>query len=107
MREAQVLKQRSGHDKWRGSSASRGYDYKWQKFRTKYLKLHPVCVMCGRIATEVDHIIPFGDDLSRVYEIDNLQPLCHECHSRKTASENRVRPTKKNPEEQADGKLET
>lgn len=83
-REKQKQKYRMQHDRYRGSSASRGYDYRWSKFRKK----HPVCASCGRLATEVDHIIPFNRDRSKIYDLENLQPLCHECHSRKTAREN-------------------
>lgn len=51
---------------------------------------NPLCVDCqaqgfARAATDVDHIIAkrFGG----TDEMDNLQPLCHECHSRKTNRE--------------------
>ncbi|HYM16696.1 MAG TPA: HNH endonuclease signature motif containing protein [Dehalococcoidia bacterium] len=41
------------------------------------------CVECGAVATDIDHILGIGggDDL------DNLQPLCRDCHLRKTALE--------------------
>lgn len=64
------------------SASKRGYDAKWRKSRARFLSVHPVCVVCGGEATEVDHIIPLsagGDDDWR-----NLQPLCKRCHSRKT-----------------------
>lgn len=44
-----------------------------------------LCVACGRIATEVDHIVPLcdgGGDTS-----DNKQALCHACHVSKTTDE--------------------
>jgi 5-methylcytosine-specific restriction endonuclease McrA len=37
-----------------------------------------LCRLCGAIGTEVDHINGNRDDL------DNLQLLCHDCHSEKT-----------------------
>lgn len=86
-KEKEKEEARAAFDSQRGSAASRGYGYRWRKFRKQYLRLHPVCAVCGRLATEVDHIIPFKGDLSKVFELDNLQPLCHECHSRKTARE--------------------
>lgn len=37
-----------------------------------------LCRICGAIGTEIDHINGDSDDL------DNLQLLCHDCHSEKT-----------------------
>jgi ZIP family zinc transporter len=47
----------------RSYSCERGYGYKWQQARKKFLQAHPICVRCyaeGKIteATVVDHIIP-------------------------------------------------
>jgi len=71
-------------------STSKRYDRRWQRLRRLVLNREPLCREClkhGRLtpATEVDHIISLskGGDNS----LDNLQPLCHACHSRKTASE--------------------
>jgi len=69
----------------RGGSTARGYGYKWQQTRAKFLKLRPWCEWpgCTRKATDVDHITPRsqgGED-----DWENLQALCHEHHSRKTA----------------------
>jgi 5-methylcytosine-specific restriction protein A len=58
--------------------------------RKRLFTAQPLCVHCeavGRttIATEIDHIIPIaagGADADH-----NLQPLCHDCHARKTATE--------------------
>jgi hypothetical protein len=38
------------------------------------------------VATDVDHIIDSRDDFTDDNSRENLQPLCHECHSLKTAS---------------------
>lgn len=75
--------QQQQYDRARGSSAQRGYDAAWRQRRTAYLRRHPSCVVCGAPATDVDHIVP-----RRQGGIDaeaNLQALCHQCHSRKTA----------------------
>lgn len=72
------------------SPSLRGYDRHWQQLRRLVLSRQPLCVECeraGRVvtATEVDHIVPLaagGTDAT-----ENLQPLCHSCHSRKTANE--------------------
>lgn len=88
LKEEQDRQRKASTDYRRGSAASRGYDYAWSKFRKSYLRLHPVCAVCGRLANEVDHVIPFKGDKTKIFDLDNLQPLCHECHSRKTAKEN-------------------
>lgn len=45
--------------------------------------------MAGRL--EVDHVVPLVAG-GAVYDPDNLQALCRDCHIAKTAAENR-RPT--------------
>jgi 5-methylcytosine-specific restriction protein A len=47
------------------------------------------CLMCGDRATEVDHIIELAAGGTNT--IDNVQPLCKECHKAKTARFNSVR----------------
>jgi 5-methylcytosine-specific restriction protein A len=81
-------------EKRRGSSASRGYGYKWQLARAAFLKMNPLCVdpsreHLGRVkaATDVDHIIPHRGDEKLFWDRKNWQGLCHECHSSKTARE--------------------
>ena len=78
------------YNKQRGSAASRGYGAKWRKLRLMFLRANPLCREClnqGIIkeATDVDHIIPLKNGGTN--EWSNLQSLCHECHSRKTARE--------------------
>lgn len=80
------------YDKQRGSSNARGYNYKWQKARKSYLKRNPLCVEClahgiTREAKHVDHKIPHKGDMGLFWDVKNWQPLCVECHSRKTATE--------------------
>lgn len=79
-------------DRRRGTSAQRGYTSKWRKARLLFLMDHPFCVECQKrgilkAATDVDHIIPHKGDQELFWDESNWQPLCHECHSRKTASE--------------------
>lgn len=94
--EAREAKRKAESDarrtKYQGTSASRGYGYKWRKLRERILKAQPLCVECKRkgitrLATDVDHIIPHKGDQRLMWNESNLQPLCHECHSRKTARE--------------------
>ena len=78
------------HDRWRGSSAERGYDHSWRKLRAWFLSQYPLCEDCereGRVtaASHVDHRIAKakgGTDDPR-----NLAGLCRPCHSRKTVLE--------------------
>ena len=60
----------------------------WQRLRASVLAGEPLCRMCqarGVIeqATDVDHISGDPSDNS----MGNLQPLCHACHSLKTAAD--------------------
>ena len=75
------------HDERRGTAAQRGYDATWRRLRASFLARNPLCAACERngrvvVATDVDHIVPKrrgGSDHD-----ENLQALCHSCHSRKT-----------------------
>jgi 5-methylcytosine-specific restriction protein A len=42
---------------------------------------------CRKPARHIDHIIPFGKSWELFIDLNNLQGLCHPCHSRKTAGE--------------------
>lgn len=59
---------------------------RWRMLRRRILAANPRCTSCGRLATEVDHIVAIRDGGA---ELDpaNLQGLCRSCHSRKTANE--------------------
>ena len=74
----------------RVSSAKRGYGHRWRKWREMILSRSPFCAdpfgLHGGawvLATDVHHIIPKRDGGSD--KEDNLQSLCHSCHSRVTA----------------------
>ena len=74
------------------SASSRGYTYRWKKAAKAFLKAHPLCAECSRNgrttpATCVDHIVPWRGDRKLFWDESNWQPLCAECHSRKTAKE--------------------
>ena len=60
----------------------------WQRLRASVLSGEPLCRHCaarGLVteATDVDHVSGDPGDNSS----ENLQPLCHSCHSLKTASD--------------------
>ena len=59
------------------------YNGEWRKVRDKFLAEHPYCVVCGRYATVVDHVIPLSKGGTHDGE---KQAMCRSCHSRKTAS---------------------
>lgn len=90
---AERLKQRSREfDRERPSPTERGYGTAWRKAREGFLRHHPLCAECdrqGRLspATVVDHIVPHKGDRSLFWDHDNWQPLCKQCHDRKTATE--------------------
>lgn len=68
------------------SSTARGYGYKWQQARQRYLSQHPLCVYCerdGRVtaATVVDHIEPHRGDMVKFWDEANWAALCAPCHS--------------------------
>lgn len=69
----------------RPSSNERGYDATWQKLRLMILRGEPLCRRCGEAASQVDHIVPLRKGGTNAQE--NLQSLCHSCHSRKTITE--------------------
>lgn len=65
----------------------------WLKLRARVLNEEPLCRMCkeyyGEVtpATDVDHIENGTGDYTDDNRREALQPLCHECHSRKTRAE--------------------
>lgn len=64
----------------------------WKRIRHIKLRECPLCEECtkqGRMtkATDVDHIIPHKGDWHLFTSKDNLQCLCHSCHSEKTNRE--------------------
>ncbi len=75
------------YDRQRGSAAKRGYGRKWRKLAATILERDPYCMAdgCNEWSTEVDHIKPRRD--GGTDDPDNLQGMCHDCHSRKTAIE--------------------
>lgn len=59
----------------------------WQSIRSIILGSEPLCRKCIRsIASHVDHIIPISEG-GCLKCLDNLQPLCPSCHTKKTNTE--------------------
>ena len=64
----------------------------WKTLRSEQLLREPWCRECAQHgirtrATDVDHIRDHKGDWAVFTDPDNLQSLCHRCHSRKTAAE--------------------
>lgn len=70
------------------SPSKLGYNRRWDRERKEFLKANPLCKICGRPATEVDHIIPHKGNQILFWNKSNWQSLCHSCHSKKTIREN-------------------
>ena len=92
----------------RGSSAERGYDARWRKYRAVFLAQYPLCgtrppeaerhiAACGvewseckkadRVvaAEQVDHIVPHRGSAQLFWEQSNHQALCSSCSNAKSA----------------------
>lgn len=87
-----ILKQedRERYDSKRGTSAERGYDGAWRRSREHFLTQHPLCVDCLKegqyvAATDVHHVLKAEDNPNSFYDSDFWMPLCHSCHSTRTA----------------------
>ena len=78
-------------DRMRGGADARGYNAEWRRARKAFLQKHPLCAECGKEgkltpATVVDHIIPHRGDKRLFWDEHNWQPLCKDCHDRKTGT---------------------
>lgn len=82
----------------RPSSHQRGYDRYWRRLSARILRARPRCECadpdcnicaghCTRRSTDVDHKVPVRMFTNRraADSPENLQALCHQCHSAKTA----------------------
>lgn len=66
------------------------------QLRPQQLAREPFCRECARhglrvYATDVDHIVPHDGDWAKFTDENNLQSLCHGCHSAKTIAESRAK----------------
>jgi 5-methylcytosine-specific restriction endonuclease McrA len=71
----------------RSNQKSKVYNHDWRSLRAHFLALNPTCKLCGAMAVHADHIKTAKEFPELRLSISNLQPLCHSCHSRKTAKE--------------------
>lgn len=66
----------------RPSASVRGYGGHWRRLRLAWLREHPLCFICARCASEVDHLL--AREKGGTDDPSNLRSLCKSCHSRKT-----------------------
>ena len=71
----------------------------WEKLRRQWLARYPLCAVCGRPASHVDHIVPLKNwekvGKKELLNEKNLQSLCSADHAEKTRLENmKYRPPK-------------
>lgn len=84
-REVAEARRKAALDRQRPSAEARGYDAAWRAVRKQFLAAHPVCCMCGRPATEVDHVLSVRDRPDLRLRWSNLRAMDTACHSRRTA----------------------
>ena len=56
----------------------------WLRCRKMYLRRNPLCNRCGEPASHVHHIVDRSERPDLTLSSDNLEPLCHSCHSKET-----------------------
>ena len=81
--------ERAGDAK-RGTKKQRGYSGSWAKRRSRYLRRHPTCVLCGGPADVPDHWPKSRKELVTMGVADpdadeHVRPLCVPCHNVETA----------------------
>jgi 5-methylcytosine-specific restriction protein A len=80
---------RRAEDKRRPNAAQRGYDQHWQRTRKHYLTAFPICQWhegCLSPAVDVHHLDGEGPKGEHGHDWGNLQGLCHQHHSKVTAT---------------------
>lgn len=53
---------------------------RWRAVRNAFIRQHPACIVCGRPATQIHHVIPFSRDPGRELDPSNLVSLCDRDH---------------------------
>ena len=66
---------------------------RWQEIRARVLREQPRCEICGKPATDVDHVRAVAD--GGPDDRSNLRALCNPCHEKHTAEQNRARRRKR------------
>ena len=66
-------------------TSERGYGWRWQQARLRYLQAHPLCALClsqGIVAEAevVDHVTPHRGEQELFWNEANWQALCKHHH---------------------------
>jgi len=64
----------------------RGYDTAWEKVRAMKLAQDPYCNRCGQPGVDVHHTKEIATHPHLRLVLDNLETLCHRCHSKHTGA---------------------
>lgn len=85
------LKRYKQYNKQRDPVLTKFYNSKeWRMLRDYIMSINQyLCIQCTLVPADVvDHIIPVTVDWSKRLDHNNCQPLCHDCHNKKTAEDN-------------------
>jgi 5-methylcytosine-specific restriction protein A len=89
-----MTKSRPAWDHGGKSAKERGYGRQHQVLRAELLAREPLCRPCSQkdpprvtTATIADHIVPLAKGGAK-YDLTNMQPVCAECHDKKTRADN-------------------
>ena len=79
------------YDQSRLPAHLRGYDHSWRKARSDFLQKHPLCEDCMKEgiytqATDLHHRMKAKEHPHLFYDDRYWMPLCHSCHSKRTAA---------------------
>jgi 5-methylcytosine-specific restriction protein A len=74
------------YERQRGNSYQQGYTRRWERLARAFKREHPLCIAClavNRVTPVqcVDHVLPHKGDYGRMWDGNNLQPLCHWHHN--------------------------
>lgn len=79
----------------------RGYGREHVRLRAILLAQEPLCRMCkaknpprARPATIADHVTPIAQG-GAIHDLNNMQPVCADCHDEKTRTDNGWRKPRK------------
>ncbi|MFA1819015.1 HNH endonuclease [Virgibacillus oceani] len=84
------LKRHRYYNTNRDPAVIRFYNSKEWRALSEYVraKNHYLCIQCDLSPADLtDHIIPIEVDWSKRLDVNNCQPLCHDCHNKKTAED--------------------
>lgn len=79
--------------RYRSSAASRGYGHKWRVASLAFLSEpeNRICRICEKVLAQcVDHIKPHLGNDELFWDVDNWQPACIACNTRKAQTEERT-----------------